>query len=218
MSVNATYTTGRGDQRSAELTDGTRIKLDATTRLSVSFDPFTRRIHMVNGEAEFDIGKDWRPFRLDAQKIQVLDRGTRFTVRERGGLVRVVLIQGQVELRDAGAGRLLARLTPGQQATASGGEGVSIERADLFAALAWKDRRLVFRNVSLAAALEEVRARTPVEISLADPALGLLKVSGVYDAVDTTGFINAICALYPLSAQRVGPAQFVLHRDLRRTD
>jgi transmembrane sensor len=216
MSVNAIYATGRGDQLSAELRDGTRVRLDASTRLEVSFDPFRRRVRMVSGEAEFDVGKDWwRPFRLDTQDVQVRDRGTRFTTRRRGATVRVVLIQGQVELRDSVAGKLLARLAPGEQVTITDNRQVSIERADMGAVLAWRDGRLALKNTSLAEALEEFRARTPVEISLADPTLGQLKISGLYDVADAPGFIDAICTLYHISSRKVGPEHFEIFRDVK---
>jgi transmembrane sensor len=43
MSVRTVYATGRGNQLSTQLADGTRLRLDATTRLEVHFDPFRRR-------------------------------------------------------------------------------------------------------------------------------------------------------------------------------
>jgi transmembrane sensor len=217
LSIDTRYVTAPGEQLSVGLTDGTRIQLDAATQLDVRFDPFHRQMRLRAGEAEFDVGKDrWRPFRLDTQYVQVRDRGTRFTVRRRDGAVRVVLIQGRVELRDVHTGRLRAEMSPGQQATVTDRGDISIAAADMPAVLAWRDGKMVLQDTTLAEVIEEFETRTPVRIALDDPALARLRVSGVYRVADAVGFMNALCNVYPMTWREVGPGRFELSPGARR--
>ena len=47
-------------------------------------------------------------------------------------------------------------------------------------------------------------------ISLADPRLGDLRLSGVYRTADPVGFLNALGALYPLRWREVAPGRYEL--------
>jgi transmembrane sensor len=223
MSTDRSYVTPRGEQLSAELPDGTRVKLDAATRLDVRYDLFRRNVRLVSGEAEFDIGHDgagrhwrgdrWRPFRLDVGRVQVWDKGTRFTARRRGDEVRVVLIQGRVELHDPAAGLLRASLVPGQAATIGPDGRVAVAPADIAAALAWKRGEVVLQEASLAEALGEFSARTPVTFAFADPSMGRAQISGVFHINDAVGFLNAVSSLYPMNWRETGPGHFELRPD-----
>jgi transmembrane sensor len=219
LSVDKSYVTPRGEQLSAELPDGTRVKLDAATRLDVRYGLLRREARLVSGEAEFDIGhgrwaeNHWRPFRLDVGSVQVWDKGTRFTVRRRGEDVRVVLIQGRVELHDAQAGALRASLVPGQAATVGPDGRVAVAPADLGAALAWRRGEVVLQETSLAEALGEFSARTPVTFAFADPAMGEKRISGVFHINDAVGFLNAVASLYPLNWRETGPGHFEIRPD-----
>jgi transmembrane sensor len=210
--LDLSYTTLRGRQESVALPDGTRVHLDAATKLHVRFTPFYRHVFLVAGEAEFDVADhDLRPFRLDTQYLQVRDLGTRFTVRSREGSLRVVLIQGSVELRDSGTGTLRAQMVPGQQATITGTGGeVVVGAADLPSVLAWRDGQLVLKDAPLDEVLAEFRARTTADIVLAEPENGRLRVSGVYRIADVIGFLNTLCTIYPLSWREIAPAKFQL--------
>lgn len=207
--VQRVYATDRATQLSATLPDGTRLRLDASTRLDVRFTLFQRSVRVLKGEAELDIGRDRRPMRVQTRALEIRDLGTRFTVRDRFGSLRVVLIDGEIELRQPARGRRVEHLKPGEEATlADADPRVVIGPADLQAALAWQHGRLVFKNTALADVLQEFRVHTPHEIALADPALERLRVSGSYDAQDATSFIKAVCALYSLSWRQTGPSRF----------
>jgi transmembrane sensor len=211
LSTRVVYSAPRGEQLALALPDGTRVRLDSGTRLEVRFNPFRRRVKLDEGEAEFVIAKDaWRPFRVDARSVEVWDRGTQFTVRRRGSAVRVVLMQGKVELHEQGTGRLRARLSPGQQALIDEGGQVALAKADLFTALAWREGQLVLNDTSVADALAEFRLRSPVEIALADPALGDLRVSGVFRLNDPVGFLNGLSNLYPVRWREAAPGRYEL--------
>ena len=108
------YATGPGATRAITLADGTRIRLDANSRLSVRLGWFGRRAKLEEAVASFDVAKDPnRPFEIEAadQKVRVL--GTEFVVRDYGGVVDVAVRRGLVSVSPAGGGGPETRLTPG---------------------------------------------------------------------------------------------------------
>lgn len=213
LSNQQTYATPRGEQLNTVLPDGTRVRLDAATRLEVRYGVFSREVRLVRGEAEFDVGhgrwmtQAWRPFRVAAGPLQVWDKGTRFTVRCRDEALRVVLVQGAVELHDPASRTVRARLRPGEAAELAPDGQLTVSPVDLTSALAWQRGELVLRGATLASALAEFGARTPTSFDV-DPAIGARPISGVYHVNDPVGFLNAVSTLYPMTWREVGPGRF----------
>lgn len=214
--TEVTYRTGRGETTSVELSDGSRLRLDAATTVLIHIGPLVRRAELINGEAEFDVAHEARrPFRVEAGGFRVRDIGTRFTVRNRAGTVRVIVLEGRVELRDAQtSGSTAAELGPGQQAVESQGRLV-ISSADLQSALAWRDGRIVLDDVALADAVAEWRTRMPVEIAISDPSLARLRVTGTYRLTDLTAFLNALSRIYPITWQETSTHRYEIRSRAR---
>lgn len=77
-----TYSTGVGRQMVAQLSDGTRIRLNTDTALKVRFDKGVRRVELRRGQAFFDVAHDRaHPFIVVAGDTVVRAIGTRFDVR-----------------------------------------------------------------------------------------------------------------------------------------
>jgi len=204
------YTSGPGEGHSIELADGSKVRLDAGTRLSVRIDPLSRHVILHQGEAEFDVAHEaLRPFTVAARDLKVRDLGTRFTVRHRSDKVRVVLLEGAADIRDSASGRVLTVLKPGQQVESTArGATLRLSTANLGRVLAWRDRQAVFEDTPLAEALAEVEQRTGVRMRLTDPALAGLKVSGVFHTADISGLLNALTLLHPLSWHQTAPGEY----------
>lgn len=109
------------------LSDGSRVTLDRGAGLSDLSTPDERRYVLLRGRARFEVAHDpARSFLVDAGEGRVVAHGTIFDVGIEGGSVRVVLLEGVVEVRDrnaaksaAGASRLLA---PGEQLLVTRGD------------------------------------------------------------------------------------------------
>jgi transmembrane sensor len=204
------YASGPGEGHSIELADGSKVRLDAGTRLSVRIDPLSRHVILHQGEAEFDVAHETlRPFTVAARDLKVRDLGTRFTVRHRADKVRVVLLEGAADIRDSASGRVLTVLKPGQQVESPAkGATLRLSTANLGRVLAWRDRQAVFEDTPLAEALAEVEQRTGVRMRLTDPALAGLKVSGVFHTADISGLLNALTLLHPLSWHQTAPGEY----------
>src|SRR5262249_29368971 len=138
-----TYATGHGDQRTLQLADGSRLSLDALTKVEVTLARNERRIELVSGRMNIEVAKDpERPLRVRAAGSTVTALGTVFTVERGAQAVVVTLVEGRVAVRRE-QGRPL-EMTPGQQLTLDRTGGASLrDRVDTEQALAWREGKLI---------------------------------------------------------------------------
>ena len=130
----------RGGEYALQLADGSRVWLNAETRLRypVAFAGTERRVELT-GEAYFEVSKDaTRPFIVRANGVDVRVLGTSFNVAAYGAEVVTTLVEGRVAV-EAGSERVT--LEPDRQAvwdgerwmpatTDCGGRGFSTSRTD----------------------------------------------------------------------------------------
>lgn len=193
-----TYATGPAEQRIITLEDGSRLRLDTRTRLTVRFSPSQRRVALLSGQALFDVAHDThRPFTVLAGDTQVRAVGTRFDVRRDGDQARVVLIEGVVEVKHAKTSAPV-RLQGGQELTKASPQP---QAADLAAATDWTEGRIRFHATPLRDAVAEVNRYGRQEIVLEPGPIGDRQVSGVFNAGDTQAFLVAVEDLFGLKAE-----------------
>lgn len=175
------YQTAVGERRNLTLPDGSQLLLDAGTHLQVRRHLRSRQVQLAQGRARFEVQHSaWRRFEVDAGPVQVRNYGTVFDVDRQGELSEVTLWRGEVGVRVDGGGPE-QRLQPGQRLLAQPGslsppEAVSLDRAD------WTTGRLQFDRLPLSEVLRVLQRYHDRPIVLDDPALGPLRVSGVFDA------------------------------------
>ena len=87
------YTTAKGENRTLDLADGTRIDLNTDSHLSVRLEKDARRVTVHEGQALFDVAHDSaRPFLITAGDETVRVIGTKFDVRRRDGQLSVTVL------------------------------------------------------------------------------------------------------------------------------
>lgn len=210
------------------LTDGSQIELNGDAQVRVEFSPAVRRVTIVRGEAHFEVAHDTaRPFVVVAGEVSVRAVGTAFSVRLAPSDVNVLVTDGRVAVDRA----TVDPVAPPVQALAfvSKGARVAVAAADLapnaprptvvaVAApeiaeqLAWRVPRLEFNDTPLREAVELFNRHGNVRLSLAVPALGELRVSGVVRADNTPALLQLLRADYGVEAQRLGDREFRLSR------
>jgi transmembrane sensor len=149
-----------GEQRTVRLMDGSVLYLNTASRARVDFSQETRRVELLDGEALFVVAHDaGRPFRVMVGDAVIQAVGTQFNVRRRIDGTRVSVIEGRVKVgkeslrSDAGKNILAA----GDEALIAGdGRIVRHEAADVGLAVAWRERRLVFRAERLEDVVAEI--------------------------------------------------------------
>ena len=227
--VPGQYRTGLGEQKSVELPDHSRIALDARTRLRVHYSSDARVVELQTGQAQFTVTHDpTRPFKVLAGDRAIVAVGTVFTVEYADREVRVATLEGRVAVIDEGgpsaapsathesaahsrAAPRTIELTAGQELRASeGGEATVIPQADLEAATAWRQGKIILRTESLGDAIRRVNRYSNVQIEITDAELASKKISGVFEAGDPRGFIDAVEHYLPVSAESADPDRVIL--------
>lgn len=210
----AFYQTQKGERRTFTLSDGSRLTLNTASRVEVAMTAEKRSIHMVSGQALFDVAKDRnRPFVVAAGPMEVTAIGTRFDVRIERERTRVVLVDGRVKvepLARQGIARLLPALDrhylqPGEQLIAKGADTMSVATADVEQSTSWQYGRLVFRGETLGAAVAEFNRYSERQLSIADPALAQLPISGVFSVSRPENFLAAVKEFYPVRIDELSP-------------
>ncbi|MFZ1816452.1 MAG: FecR domain-containing protein, partial [Nitrospira sp.] len=168
-----------------------------------------RQVILHTGEAYFTVAKDpARPFEVVALNGHIRDIGTQFAVYRQAERVLVAVESGAVGVAlpstDNGASQTHV-LSPGERATyTTAGEWLLLDHVDPRRIAAWRQGTLRFDRIPLRDAIREIERYWTGRILLADPALGAISVSGVFDHRKLEEFFTALPTIIPVH---------VTHRD-----
>ena len=211
--VTQTFQTAAGQTSAFTLADGTRIRLNAASKITVRFDRDARRVEMASAEALFDVTHDARrPFLITAGDRQVRVVGTQFNLRRRDGQVDLAVSRGTVEVRPAD--RLDAqptRVTVGQELTHTEGQEAQVLKvADNDQAFAWTNGQLIYRDQPLSTVAADLTRRFGTPIRTADARTGALRFSGVLVTDNETDVLRRLTAYAPVRVERTS-TEVILH-------
>ncbi len=195
-----TYETGLGERRVVTLSDGSKLSLDALTRVSVDYSRDARRLKLVRGQARFDVARDvTRPFTVAARDRTVVATGTAFNIDMLEPQVRVTLIEGKVVILPKARSAEPVELRSGQQMVAAGGAAPRVVAANLAETTAWQQGKIVFDDEPLAEAVARVNRYSGHKL-VVEGAARATRVSGVFEAGDTAAFVDAVTFYLPVTA------------------
>lgn len=211
-----TYATVPGQQRTVPLTDGSVILLDTDSEVSVSYSPDTRRVDLRHGQAQFSVqGNHAWPFVVHAGGGTVTAVGTQFQVRLDGDSTDVALLKGKLAV---------ATQTPDgmtQSASLIGGEGLAFDASghitpvhplDQQQAQGWTEGKLFVHDWRLPRLLLEMNRYSSTKLSIGDPSLQNIHVSGIFRTNDQQTFLQLLQQGWAIRAKRVSDTQVVLLR------
>jgi len=208
------YATRHGEQRSLQLPDNTVVWLDSDSAITVRFDRHQRSVEVTRGQAYFQVAKDAaRPFGVRVDGLWVKDIGTVFDVYRQGDGATITVAEGQVQVWHAPPapstgwfgldrrpsmppGQPIASLTAGRQARIAASGRVEAQGAvDVRLATAWTQGNIVFENQPIAAVAAQFNRYNNLQISVDDPRVGALPISGTFDAHDVATFVAFLDSL-----------------------
>lgn len=185
------FSSAVGKQEVIQLADGSRVTLDAASRITVSWHLRTRRVELQVGQAFFSVAPaTYRPFLTAAGSTQIKVVGTRYNVSRVRNDVRVTVEEGKVEVRGNAAG---VQLGAGDQVLVRSGQLGARQQVDTAAAAAWTKGRLVFDRTPLREVLAVVQRYQPTRVVMHDRSLAELPVSGAFDSAR----LDSLLALLP---------------------
>jgi transmembrane sensor len=195
-----TYQTVTAQIARVSLPDGSRIDVNARSRLRVTLYRSRRSIELVSGDARFEVAPGAnKPFQVDTRAGVVEVIGTVFSVSDRGNRVVVEVEEGRVRFFGRGESTAL-ELESGQRLLARENAAVRIERRDASAYAEWRDGWLVFDNEPLADAVLAINPYRKSPIRLADDKAGLLRLTGRFRAGDSQSLLAALPKILPITA------------------
>lgn len=209
--LNQTCQTAYGQTKPIRLPDGSRVVLNANSRLTWPRWGFGRasRTVQLTGEARFSVvhKTDNQPFVVKAGPLlDVLVLGTEFTVYARPRGARVVLIRGRVQLRYHQNNRPTQRiLRPGQLVMlAPGGRLTQQTTPHPGQHAAWTQHRYVFDQTPLSELAVLFAEQFGLQIEIPDPAVAHWTVSGSFTAYTADELLETLAETANLRYKKTG--------------
>lgn len=187
------YATGIGEQRAVKLSDGSVVTLNTRSAIAVRFADHVRLVELLAGEALFDVQHDpQRPFRVVAGVTQVEAVGTQFNVHRADAGTTVSVVEGIVKVSpvDAPPNDTVTSSTASDQRFKAGEQAQvspqgTLERrapAEIERVMAWRERRLVFRDEPLVVIAAEFNRYNTTQLSVEGSATRSRRMTGVFNA------------------------------------
>lgn len=211
------HQTAYGEVRTLTLPDGSRVVLNANTRLKLprwSFGAGTRQVWLT-GEAEFSVVHlpGHQPFVVhtpDGLNVRVL--GTEFVVYSRMRGSKVVLNKGSVQLQsDKNSLAKPLVIAPGDVVTLSAeGHFTLRHRQSLSVHSAWKDYQFTFENTPLAEIAYRITEQFGVTVEIPDAVLANRKVGGTFKARTAVELLDVVAQLLDARVVQTGRQRYRL--------
>lgn len=153
---------GRGSHLAVTLPDGSKVNLNADTKLS--YKPYwwvISRNVKLEGEAFFEV-KSGNQFTVKSYQSEVRVLGTSFNVFARADSYSVSCLTGKVEVR---AGKNTAILTPNMQVNQRRGMFNISDNMDASQSIGWTQNKFSFIGVPLADVVQEIERQYDIHVS-----------------------------------------------------
>jgi transmembrane sensor len=219
------FETATGEQRTFELEDGSVVSLNTHSRVAVRLAAHAREVRLLRGEALFHVAHDpSRPFLVSTDDAVVQAVGTQFDVYRRADGTVVAVLEGRVNVTTAApapaasgsaavpvAGREAPRaatvrsLGASQEAQVSHEGSVSIREVNNVSdTVAWRERRLIFRDQTLEQIVGEFNRYRAHPIRLEGSGVSERVYTGVFDADDAESLLQVLAHDPALAVEREG--------------
>ncbi|MCT7911243.1 FecR domain-containing protein [Arcobacter lacus] len=187
------------------LPDGSRVVVDAKTKLDIKYYKDKREVNLSFGKALFDVAKNPdKPFIVNANMIKVEVLGTNFEVKNEKDKIDVDVIRGKVKVEQNRNDEIkeLAILTEGKHISFDKQNSkVRLKDIDIKTIASWKDGVLFFQDDSLEKAINEFKKYKDVNIVIQKEAQKY-SVSGSFPIDDMDKFLFALTKIYPLKVDK----------------
>ncbi|MCG8525266.1 MAG: FecR domain-containing protein [Opitutales bacterium] len=196
------------------LEDGSIVRINNNSSISVEYSEFLRQVHLLKGEAHFIVEKDpSRPFLVKANGLKVRAVGTAFNVRLEPRKVDVLVTEGTVEIDTIQNHRESIEnvesidslpepnlVTTGQRAQISfvkNKQYLSIDVAgapteEVEKVLAWQSPLLTLGGGTLEAVAESFQKKTGLNLIVVDKSLNSMRIGGKFPSENVKGFLHIL--------------------------
>ncbi|MBV7529171.1 FecR family protein [Chitinophaga sp. sic0106] len=161
-----TLVTPRGGQYTLQLPDGSKVWLNADSKLHYPA-AFTgsERVVALEGEAFFEPATDQeRPFKVVARGVTTRVLGTSFNISayEEEETIKTTVLTGAVKVNTATKEQVLR---PNQQGVVNNGTDISLKTVNAYKVASWKDGMIAFERLEVPAVMNMIARWYNVDIS-----------------------------------------------------
>jgi transmembrane sensor len=220
--------TAIGERKTTKLNDGSIVELNTKSLIAISYSESTRKIHLLEGEAYFDVAPNsQRPFLVYTKTGTIRAVGTAFTVRLHDENVNVTVQEGRVALLSPPPNtpdaeqRAVYRGTEPSVVLQAGQDAVfadgikhikNLDAAALNRKLSWRNGVLSFSGEPLSDVLADMSRYTDIVIELDDETLRKLPVDGYFKIGTLDTMLEALEMMAHLKTERLGPRRIRLSK------
>lgn len=191
--VTRELTTNASEMVTVRLDDGTIVRLGPESRLRFGGPSYGPREVSLDGKAYFAVAKDReRPFHVHTSAGEVSVLGTRFELQSQKKDLRLLVIQGLVEV-DAGKGRV--EVAAGQMSrVVEGAPPVVLPAVDAFSGVdEWVGQVIFFEATPLDQVAHELSEHYGREVVLEDPLLTARTVTASFINRSFEDVLTVVC-------------------------
>lgn len=194
--MQADHYTTAGSIETVALEDGTMVTLAGASAIRTRLNGDRRYVELLSGEAYFRVAHEAeRRFDVQASDLSVTVHGTAFNIRRGEETTDVALSEGSISAHPVHQDDEISHLIPGQRLMLRNANGaVDVSDIDPGHIGAWRKRRLIVRNQTVASVAEQIGRYQKGWVSIPDRELAEQRVTGVYDLSDPARALRAVAA------------------------
>lgn len=201
--LSADALTAVGEQRNVRLSDGSQLQLDTDTAADISFTSRERLIRLRRGQIMIDTSADpapvHRPFSVDTENGRITALGTRFSVEQRPGETRVIVLKDRVSVTPHNASTaVIVRAGESLRLTA---EGTAALQTASPTDAAWCDGMLLADDLPLPEFAHRLGRYMTVPLST-DASASAERISGAFPLADPERALEAVARTRPVRLEK----------------
>lgn len=209
-----------GEQKEIQLTDGSKITLNANSSITY-YDGWVHQQKVkvdLTGEALFAVEERSSPgdpaFQVSTDDGDIKVLGTRFAVSTRKEETQIVLEKGAVEINQANNSDKNIQLKPDEMARFNSTERVQIQQVNTQVYTSWAKHLFVFDQTPLAEAAKRIEHTFGVQVKIAETSMKKRKLSGAVESTNLEVLTSALEKTFETSISRKGD-QIIIGREVK---
>lgn len=188
------------------LSDGSILRLAEGSRVDFPASMGQREV-TLEGKAFFAVAAGTVPFVVRTAMGELTVRGTRFEVTVDGQELRVVVVEGTVEMAGPGGAVEVGR---GQVGTVRAGDAPRVVTVDdVWDLLDWPGGLLTFQSTPLRDVAGQIARHFGVDVRIADSSVVARRVTGSFGDDSLDDVVDAVCAVTGIRCIRRGDVVFL---------
>ncbi|WP_311267771.1 FecR domain-containing protein [Sphingobium sp. WCS2017Hpa-17] len=206
LAIQADHRTGTGELETVALADGSTAQLGPQSAIRVTFTQGERRIHLLQGEALFQVRPNpARPFRVAAGSVTTTVLGTGFDVRRLAAATHVGVQHGRVRVDDSASGARSTFLSAGDEVRIDKGGRAQVDHVAPALIASWALAEVNARDRTVAEVIDDIRPWYRGRIILMDDAIAARRVNGVYNPRNPLQAVHSLVGPIGGSVTRITP-------------